>query len=81
MSNKRKKAKERKKKRKLFILDILFCTAKAAADFWRIDATESDSMNMKTLLGKRRLPVHPAPERGWVRGAVEMAALIGTNTP
>lgn len=35
---KKKKEKERKK-RKLFILDILFCTAKAAADFWRINAT------------------------------------------
>lgn len=32
------KEKERKKK-KLFILDILFCTAKAAADFWWINAT------------------------------------------
>ena len=42
MIKKEKKERERKKerkKRKLFILDILFCTAKAAADFWRINAT------------------------------------------
>ena len=38
MIKKEKKEKERKK-RKLFILDILFCTAKAAADFWRLNAT------------------------------------------
>lgn len=43
--------------------------------------TSCDSMKMENSLGRKRLPVHPALACGWVRGAVEMAALIGMNTP